>query len=240
MQLVFLPGLDGTGDLFKPILKKIPKDIRTLVIAYPKDKLLSYKELINYVNTRLPKNEKFIIVAESFSGYIAYKLVEKNHKNLVSIIFVASFLENPRPAILNFLIKVPFQYMLKIPIPLFVLKSIFFTNDTDKSILLNFQQILKSISIKTIAYRIKQIALLNKPLSKINMDVYYILAKNDKLVPYKVLKLFQKLFNNVQIYSINSGHLVLQSLPLECTDIIIKIFNDRKIEIPSDNSYSKN
>jgi len=238
MKLIFLPGLDGTGELFEPLLNELPKHIETMVISYPSNRLFTYKELTNLVILSLPKDENFMLVAESFSGPIAYTIAKTKPKKLISIIFVATFLNNPRPAILNFLIKVPFQYMLKIPIPLFVLKSIFFTNDTDKSILLNFQQILKSISIKTIAYRIKQIALLNKPLNKINMDVYYILAKNDKLVPYKVLKLFQKLFNNVQIYSINSGHLVLQSLPLECADIIIKIFNDRKIEIPSDNYYS--
>jgi hypothetical protein len=41
MKLVFLPGFDGTGNLFKPLLDIFPDSIETLIISYPTDKNLS-------------------------------------------------------------------------------------------------------------------------------------------------------------------------------------------------------
>ncbi len=45
MNLVLLPGLDGTGELFRPFIEILPKDINALVISYPGNIKLSYEEL---------------------------------------------------------------------------------------------------------------------------------------------------------------------------------------------------
>jgi len=34
MKLILLSGLDGTGKLFEPLIKTLPKTIETQVIAY--------------------------------------------------------------------------------------------------------------------------------------------------------------------------------------------------------------
>ena len=33
--LVLLPGMDGTGDLFAPLLSALPPALRTIVVRYP-------------------------------------------------------------------------------------------------------------------------------------------------------------------------------------------------------------
>jgi hypothetical protein len=35
MKIVLLPGLDGTGILFKPFIEALPNGIDVLVISYP-------------------------------------------------------------------------------------------------------------------------------------------------------------------------------------------------------------
>jgi hypothetical protein len=45
-QLVLLPGLDGTGELFGPFLKVIPQSWPRRVVSYPVDRVLSYWELV--------------------------------------------------------------------------------------------------------------------------------------------------------------------------------------------------
>lgn len=44
--LVLLPGMDGTGQLFAPLLAKLPVSMRTKVVAYTGDQTLGYEELI--------------------------------------------------------------------------------------------------------------------------------------------------------------------------------------------------
>jgi pimeloyl-ACP methyl ester carboxylesterase len=231
MKMILLPGLDGTGKLFQPLLEKLPPDMDILVISYPNNKLLSYNELVDYVLLYLPTNEKFILVAESFSGPIAYRISQQKNENLASIVFIATFLEQPRPTISKFLIKFPLKYIFKFSAPIVILRYIFFSNNTDKRILQTFRKILKSIPVETTIYRIQQISILQRALVKVDMNVYYILAKKDKIIPHKVINSFQNIFNKVKIYSLNSEHLVLQSFPMECSDIIINIVNEEKSKI---------
>jgi len=223
MKLILLPGLDGTGELFQPLLDELPKHLKTLVITYPNNTLLTYKELTDLVISSLPQDERFILVAESFSGAIAYNIAQKKSKNLVSIIFVATFLNNPRPFISQLLVIVPFKYIFNLRSPKFLLKYIFFDLNVNFSVLTKLKKILNSIPSQIIIHRIKQIIALKKPKIQIDMNVYYILAKKDKIIPKKSLVLFKSSFNKIEVYQVNGGHLILQSFPKECGSIIVNI-----------------
>ena len=54
MRLVMLPGLDGTGLLFKPLIGCLPERFTVDVISYPTDHVLAYDELVEFVRKRLP------------------------------------------------------------------------------------------------------------------------------------------------------------------------------------------
>lgn len=71
MKLVLLPGLDGTGRLFEPLLRVLPFHFSPLVIAYPTHAALSYTELLRYIEQKMPCGEDYILLTESYSGPIA-------------------------------------------------------------------------------------------------------------------------------------------------------------------------
>ena len=68
--LVLLPGMDGTGDLFAPLLSALPPALRTIVVRYPCDRPLA---MPNWRRTRAraPQDQPFVLLGESFSGPIA-------------------------------------------------------------------------------------------------------------------------------------------------------------------------
>ena len=74
LTLVLLPGLDGTGLLFEPLLAALPSSIRTQVVAYPPDQSLSLAEYAALVRKLLPKGD-VVLLAESFSGLVALSLL---------------------------------------------------------------------------------------------------------------------------------------------------------------------
>ena len=80
IKLVLLPGMDGTGIMFEPLRALLPDDYAIQLMSYPAQKKLSYQELTAYVERKLPKNESFVLLAESFSGPIAYEIA-KNFRN---------------------------------------------------------------------------------------------------------------------------------------------------------------
>ena len=80
--LILLPGMDGTGILFEPILSLIPTEVTHEVIPLHKfDSDLPCEqacELATYLGT----DEEVIIFAESYSGLIAYELCKLKRNNI--------------------------------------------------------------------------------------------------------------------------------------------------------------
>lgn len=97
MKLVLLPGMDGTGDLFSPLISALPGKYEPLVIVYPCDEALGYPELANLVHSKLPKGESFVLLAESFSGPVAVSVAASCPEGLCGLVLVSTFLRSPLP-----------------------------------------------------------------------------------------------------------------------------------------------
>ena len=46
--LVLLPGLDGTGMIFEPLLTHLPEEIDAQVVRYPVDRPMSFQEHVDF------------------------------------------------------------------------------------------------------------------------------------------------------------------------------------------------
>ena len=113
IELVFLPGLDGTGLSYKPIGEVMPGNVRVTVVNYPTDKKLSYVELVQCAYEQLPLNKPLILIAESFSGPIAISLVSSFPANIKGIIFCATFMKFSRPFLIGSTRYIPLVFLLK-------------------------------------------------------------------------------------------------------------------------------
>lgn len=71
--LVLLPGMDGTGELFRPLLEVIGTAWPVNVVSYPVGEVLSYEQLVDHAQSCLPGGP-LILLGESFSGPIAATL----------------------------------------------------------------------------------------------------------------------------------------------------------------------
>lgn len=61
ISLVLLPGLDGTGLLFKPLTDVLPSAFRPIVVRYPVDRMLEYDALADEVAGHLPTSSPFLL-----------------------------------------------------------------------------------------------------------------------------------------------------------------------------------
>ena len=220
MKIVLLPGLDGTGVLFTPFIEALPTEIDVLVITYPPNLKLSYEELIELVISQLPE-EKFILVGESFSGYIAYQVALRKPKNLKSVIFVASFLESPRPFLLGLSSWLPRSLLLSMPIPNFIVRTFLLGATANKNLIGLLKQSIRGASPNIISYRLQEIAKLRINQQLCDIKAMYIQATDDKLVPERCLESFEKVFNNISTFQIEGSHFVLQANPLACAKAVV-------------------
>lgn len=219
MKIVLLPGLDGTGILFQPLIELLPSDIEPLIISYPNNRKMNYDELTDYVINQIP-NEEYILIGESFSGPVAYQVALRNPENLKSVIFVASFLSNPRNIILKLCNFLPMRLLLSLPIPEILIKSFLLEKDINKQLISLFRQSLKKVPASILSYRLREIANLHKKHEHLSVRAVYIQATNDKLVSSKSVKVFKDVMDNLSVYEVNGPHFILQSNPSACAEII--------------------
>ena len=219
MKIVLLPGLDGTGNLFNPLLKALPQNTEVIVISYPETKL-NYKDLVSFVLTQLP-NEDYILVGESFSGNVAYQIALTKPEHLKSVIFVATFLSNPRPLVLKLFNLLP-SALLSVTPPKLIIKLFMLGFTANKNTIQLFLESLKQVPADVLSFRLKEIGKLQLISETCEIKATYIQAANDYLVPSKALQEFERMFSNLTVVKVKGPHFILQSKPVECANILIK------------------
>ena len=122
MTVLLLPGMDGTGRLFKPFVKLLPQRVGVRIIKYPVDVYLNYEQLAGRVRNELPAGEPFIIVAESYSGPIALTLAAQPVGDLLAVVLVSSFVSRPLGVFGGWVARLPLAAILRVRAPRWVLR----------------------------------------------------------------------------------------------------------------------
>lgn len=213
--VVLLPGMDGTGELFRPFLAAAKDEFTAIVIRYPTDKLLDYAALTELVSSQLPANERFLLLAESFSGPIAISLAASKPKGLSGLVLCATFARNPRPrlgCLIPALSLLPLTWVPAAVISYFFLGRFATTELRD-----DLKQVLGKVDRSVIGKRLRSIIEVDvtHELQQIDVPLLYLMASEDRLVPSTAAKPFERLSNNCRITKITGSHLLVQSVPRE-------------------------
>src|SRR5262245_17031078 len=99
MHLLLLPGGDGTGKLFDPLLHALAgqDSLTPVVVAYPPDRACGYGDLLPLVEQNVPAGADFLVLGESFSGPLALLLAARRPPGLRGVILCGTFVRNPLP-----------------------------------------------------------------------------------------------------------------------------------------------
>jgi len=94
-HLVLLPGLDGTGRLFDPLISILPPTFEATVVRYTTDRPASERDLLGCIRSVIPWDHPYVIVAESSAGPLALKFVEVQRQNIRAVVLCGAFVTNP-------------------------------------------------------------------------------------------------------------------------------------------------
>ncbi len=226
--LVLVPGLDGTGDLFKPFLKVLPKELNTLIIRYPKDKVLTFEEIVAVVNNQIPKNKTILILAESFAGPVVLNLLRNYKFDVKNIIFCTTFSISPRKKLLKLLRVIPLIFLLHLSIPNLILKYFCVGKDASEELTILVKEAIKIVNPEVLASRLRMLVDIDErnSLNRLSsIDCCYIQALEDKLIPNQCINDFIVNLSNLKVKRINGSHFLIQAKPDECWSFIKTIFS---------------
>jgi pimeloyl-ACP methyl ester carboxylesterase len=211
--LLLLPGLDGTGRVFEPLLTHLPAEIETEVVRYPDDRPISFQEHVAIARSKFPKKRAFVLLAESFSGPIGLQILAEPPNNLVGVIFVATFASYPSLFLLDVGRYLPQKPLLKL-FSTTLLSRLFCLGGAPKEAVKLFQSILRSVDLKVLSNRLQILAELPPP-PEMNFSgpSLYIQATGDRLVSSRAVDPLQRLLPQLQVEKLRGPHIILLAKP---------------------------
>jgi pimeloyl-ACP methyl ester carboxylesterase len=220
MRIVLLPGLDGTGRLFEPLLAQLPPaTFEPVVVSYPK-LAGTYEEILPEVRRAMSPDQPFVLLGESFSGPIAIRLAAERPSDIRALVLCASFARSPvaggrvlrhfvRPAALRH-------------VPHWLLHRTVLGRHATAPIAALFEGALFSVPMSTLAIRLRQ-ALevdVSAELRKLDVPVLYLRARYDALVSSASAEYVRRCAPQARVVPIAGPHLLLQTAPVEAASAI--------------------
>jgi pimeloyl-ACP methyl ester carboxylesterase len=218
INLVLLPGLDGTGLLFKPLLDCLPSHFKITVISYPKQEFLTLDQQIHHIQNQLPL-QAFYLLAESYSGSAAIRMATLTNTPILGLILCSTFARNPRPSLQwtsPFLPFIPFQLFSTR-----LLSRLLFRRPNLKLTNL-LHQALQDIPNAVLQKRFQAVIHNNstKFLSLIKTPTLVLQASDDWLVPKHCGQNLKQLITDSTLLELKGGHGLLQENPSRAANAI--------------------
>ena len=211
LSLVLLPGLDGTGRLFKPFLDSLPDWITPIVVSYPTDQPRGYEDLIALVSSSLPAEGDYLILGESFSGPLAVMAAARKPKGLRGIVLCASFVRNPfrlLPSWAGALSVGPIYELWPATIRLRAILA----SDEYKDLAELALDAIKSVNPDVIAKRVKAILTVDvqQTLASLDVPILYLAGRKDRLIRKHNVTGIKAIKPSLKIAELDTRHFVLQ------------------------------
>ena len=217
-----MPGLDGTGKLFEPIIPLLKPHFALQIITYPN--LDKFTDFVDCVLNQLPPSAGFSLVAESFSGPVALAVMAHRPDRIGPSVLSASFARSPLAELTRMSNYIPDQMFSIGALGQFCL-DVYELEDEDFSetqpLPLNITEQLDGSLLKNRISALSRIDI-SALLPGIEIPILYLHGLQDRIVSEKDALMLQKNLPNITRVDIDGPHLLLQTRPQQCAELILK------------------
>lgn len=223
-QTLLMPGFDGTGNLFYPLISALDGSVSATVIKYQDEH--DFDDYVTTVAELLP-TEDAVLVAESFSGPIALALMARYPKRIKCAVLSATFATSPYRQLTYFAKFVPTAFFGANPMQGQLVNMFCLNQVDDDQLHQRTLNTIRSVPDKIIQSRLDMLSEIDmRPtLQQIQQPILYLQALRDNVVSAHLTRELTDNLPNVIIKKIDGPHLLLQAHPEECADAITAFLN---------------
>ena len=231
LHLVLLPGMDGTGELFAPLLAELPLELPVTVVRYP-DRAATYADHADVARAELPRDQPFVLLAESFSGPVAVRLAAEARSNLRGLILCASFLTCPNLLLraLRPLTPIASPKLL----PGFVASHSLLGGFATPRLRAAHARALSHVSSRTLTARLRAMADVDVRADVRGLDrpALYLRGTRDRIVRARFGEEFVATARHGRLVDVDAPHFLLQARPREAAAAILGFLEDIAPNVP--------
>jgi pimeloyl-ACP methyl ester carboxylesterase len=214
MRLVLLPGLNGSSSLFAPLLAQLG-DLPCSVLELPHHGPQGHDNLAKALGDQLGKTP-FVLLGESFSGPLAFRLALRHPSAMKSLILAASFLSPPHP-LLPLACRLPIPTNL--PAPAWLLRWLCI-EDAAPAVLQLLENEVRHLSPQLVRQRLQAMARLQSPPANLSLPTLHLWPTRDRLVSRAAAASIGVHCRDLRVSRIEGPHFLLQSRPRDCAQAI--------------------
>ena len=216
-EIMLLPGMDGTGDLFEPFVNAAPASFATTAVELPPSG--SYDELAAAVELRLPSDRRCVLLGESFSGPLAVRLAARHPERVSAVVLCNSFVAAPLPRSLRFL---PWSILFSVAPPAFAVRHFLVGPGAPTALVAAVRRAVCRTSASVMEERVRAVLSVNDTdtLRGFRQPVLDLRGTDDRLVPTSSADLVRSARPDAAFEDLAGPHLLLQARPVDAWRVI--------------------
>ena len=221
IHLVLLPGMDGTGELFAPLVEALSDTFTLQVVRYPVDQAANYEDLVSIVRAVLPRDRPYMLLGESFSGPIAVTLAAEAPVGLQGLVLCCSFVRNPQPW-LAWLRPLAGLVPVK-AIPVRALAWFLLGHASNAAWRSALARALAQVSPAAMRARLRAVLAVDVSAAwtQVSVPTLCLRAAQDRVVPAAASHLVTAMKPSTQVVELSGPHCLLQVAPLQAAQAIL-------------------
>jgi pimeloyl-[acyl-carrier protein] methyl ester esterase len=212
---ILLPGIDGSGTLFRPLLDAGPRRLAPRLVSLPAHEALTYDGLLPVARAALPVRGRFVLVAESFSGPLAIRLAAERPRGLVAVVLAATFLHRPLNPVLHPLRGLVGARFFGLPMPAPLVRHFLAGPDAPDAIVRAVSAAVAAVDPAVMAVRAAEALAVDvrEALSRVEAPILYLGPTRDRLIRADVADELLALRPDTEVALVESPHMILQRCP---------------------------
>jgi pimeloyl-ACP methyl ester carboxylesterase len=213
-RAILLPGLDGSGRLFAPLLAAGPRALDPDPVSFPPDAPLGYDDLVALARRRLPRG-RFVLLAESFSGPVAIRLAAERPRGLVALVLAATFLHRPLNPLLQPVRGIVGARLLGLPMPAPVIRHFMAGPDAPDAVVAEVQRAVAAVPAEVLAHRSAEALRVDarEALAGVDAPVLFLAPTRDRLIRTDAHADVLAIRPDAEIVHLEGPHMILQRCP---------------------------
>jgi pimeloyl-ACP methyl ester carboxylesterase len=215
LDVLLLPGLDGTGELFRPFVDTAPAGATCRVVRYPEEPGWGYPDYVEFVRREHLPVRPFLVVGESFSGPVATAFAAGRPPGLRGVVLVNTFVLRPAWRVLG---RLPWKRLVASGHNRLSAGALLVGFDRVDEHLPEILRVNRQVPPVLTAARLRAVFAVDvrAELRRIPAPVLYLRGHQDLLVPPWCLQAALAARRDLLVARLPGPHLLLQTHPREC------------------------
>lgn len=218
LRLVLLPGLNGDGELFAPLLAALPAGLQPLILPLPATGAQDHVSLARALRPQLEALEcPFVLLGESFSGALAHRLCSELDNTPQGLILASSFVQRPRTLLPPTALVGGLRKLLLKP---WLIKAFCLGAGAAPELVALVGKRVAQLPTALLNARLETLRSMRPPAVKAALPALQLAARQDRLVSNAASRGAAYYCSDLQRIELDGPHFLLQREPQACAEAI--------------------